>query len=280
MTVSSAAVLGQNTKVEPAESDYFNARKAEYLRHGATHSGAESYAYGTPVGTPDDLPFELSRMPTHGGSPNASTEHLIQYPPTYSSPHSRDPRVPAGASHAHQTSAHSFASAQSVQDFYGVQQQPDFAPVAPMETMRSAYPPGAGSPQRAPFIPGVGGTGSPQQVPFQPHHQQGQFSYSRGSQPRTRTPSPGPDLAYGSPCRMSQGSQMSLDFAGIGAGIRRPDAGIRSAGTASPEIRGSPEYRGSPRTSGQWDRFGPVPSGPPAVADDREARLPPGARRH
>ncbi|GAA5908026.1 hypothetical protein JCM5296_004359 [Sporobolomyces johnsonii] len=64
--------------------DYFSARRAEYLKHGANLSRSS-----TPFnpGTPDELPYELQRMPTFDNtSPNASTENLIQYPPVYSSP--------------------------------------------------------------------------------------------------------------------------------------------------------------------------------------------------
>ncbi|KAK4051504.1 hypothetical protein OIO90_004718 [Microbotryomycetes sp. JL221] len=91
MTVSSAAILGQNKALESGidDDDYFSQRRAEYMKHGAVHGGSVvtpgANAYGTPIGTPDDLPFELSRMPQ--GS--ASTEQLIQYPPSYSSPQSR-----------------------------------------------------------------------------------------------------------------------------------------------------------------------------------------------
>ncbi|GAA5827661.1 hypothetical protein JCM11251_001775 [Rhodosporidiobolus azoricus] len=84
--------------------DYFNSRRAEYLKHGANMSRSS-----TPfdAGTPEELlPLELQRMPTLGGedaqftggygTPNASTENLIQtqYPPQYSSPQGRgSPRM-------------------------------------------------------------------------------------------------------------------------------------------------------------------------------------------
>ncbi|GAA6011585.1 hypothetical protein JCM10207_002668 [Rhodosporidiobolus poonsookiae] len=78
-------------------NDYFAARRAEYLKHGANMSRSS-----TPfdAGTPEELlPLELQRMPTAtggndafyngGGTPNQSTENLIQYPPQYTSPSQR-----------------------------------------------------------------------------------------------------------------------------------------------------------------------------------------------
>ncbi|GAA5905515.1 hypothetical protein JCM6882_004773 [Rhodosporidiobolus microsporus] len=84
--------------------DYFAARRAEYMKHGANMSRSS-----TPfdAGTPEELlPLELQRMPTLAGedaqftggygTPNGSTENLIQaqYPPSYSSPQGRgSPRM-------------------------------------------------------------------------------------------------------------------------------------------------------------------------------------------
>lgn len=92
MTVSSAPMLhndGSASKSGGAgpQDDYFNQRRAEYLKYGA-EGGRDSPALYTPMGDDPDLPMELSRMPTHMGtdSPNASTDQLIQYPPSYAPP--------------------------------------------------------------------------------------------------------------------------------------------------------------------------------------------------
>lgn len=111
-TVTTAAALGQHRRGPGSvagssafggtvDDDYFSARRAEYLKSGAVASRST-----TPFnpGTPDELPFELQRMPTFDGgavtpggdalysATNASTEQLISatagaaYPPSYGSP--------------------------------------------------------------------------------------------------------------------------------------------------------------------------------------------------
>ncbi|GAA6005269.1 uncharacterized protein JCM10292_005362 [Rhodotorula paludigena] len=106
VTVTTAAALG-HIRTTPGSvagfegDDYFDTRRAEYLKHGATYSRSS-----TPFKDGDgDLPLELQRMPTSDAAsffgmdgrhtPNASTEQLIQpysavipaaYPPSYSSP--------------------------------------------------------------------------------------------------------------------------------------------------------------------------------------------------
>ncbi|GAA5914365.1 uncharacterized protein JCM6883_003166 [Sporobolomyces salmoneus] len=59
--------------------DYFDAKRADYLRHGASQSVVSG------LETPDELPFELRQMPVDDPL-NASTENLLAYPPSYSSP--------------------------------------------------------------------------------------------------------------------------------------------------------------------------------------------------
>ncbi|GAA5992952.1 hypothetical protein JCM5350_003057 [Sporobolomyces pararoseus] len=59
--------------------DYFDAKRAEYMRHGANRSVASG------LETPDELPFELRQMPVDDPM-NASTENLLSYPPSYTSP--------------------------------------------------------------------------------------------------------------------------------------------------------------------------------------------------
>ncbi|KAM0786205.1 hypothetical protein ACM66B_007009 [Microbotryomycetes sp. NB124-2] len=137
MTVSSAAILGQNKALESGyeDDDYFSQRRAEYMKHGAGRYGSQAGTpggetllgqgggspYGTPVGTPDDLPHELSRMPQSTHSPSASTEQLIQYPPSYSSPQSRSNGVVYG--HAPSQSQQSFGSRRSFDMMMNAQQQ-------------------------------------------------------------------------------------------------------------------------------------------------------------
>ena len=74
-TVSSAAPF---TGTKGPTDDYFNARRQDYMNRGP-HAAQ----------TPDDLPYEISRMPTTNSM--SSTENLIQYPPQYTSPQ-QDPR--------------------------------------------------------------------------------------------------------------------------------------------------------------------------------------------
>ncbi|KAK4049970.1 hypothetical protein OIV83_003794 [Microbotryomycetes sp. JL201] len=140
MTVSSAAILGQNKALESGyeDDDYFSQRRAEYMKHGANRYGSQAGTpggdallgndgspYGTPIGTPDDLPHELSRMPQSTNSPSASTDQLIQYPPSYSSPQSR-----AGAvyGHAPQPSQQSFGSRRSFDMMMNAQRPDNRAP--------------------------------------------------------------------------------------------------------------------------------------------------------
>ncbi|GAA6019485.1 hypothetical protein JCM11491_000973 [Sporobolomyces phaffii] len=65
--------------------DYFGAKRAEYMKHGASRSTASA------LDTPDELPFELRQMPHDSDPPNASTENLLSYPPSYSSPPQQQP---------------------------------------------------------------------------------------------------------------------------------------------------------------------------------------------
>ncbi|KAM0747717.1 DUF221-domain-containing protein [Meredithblackwellia eburnea MCA 4105] len=74
MTVTTA-YAGAKSEAGPGD-DYFNQRRREYLKHGVMGSGSPMQTPGT-----DDLPYELSRMPTA-----ESQENLIQYPPRYGSP--------------------------------------------------------------------------------------------------------------------------------------------------------------------------------------------------
>lgn len=95
MTVSSAAPF---TGTKGPNDDYFNARRQDYMNRGP-HA----------VQTPDDLPYELSRMPTTNSI--SSTDNLIQYPPQYTSLSSRqDPN------HGRQASFE-----QPAYDYYGQQ---------------------------------------------------------------------------------------------------------------------------------------------------------------
>lgn len=205
MTVSSANALG-GTKAAEGGDDYFNQRRAEYLKNGA-HGGRESpfggrdspygggrdSPYGTPLQTPDDLPFELSRMPVHStNSPSSSTEQLIQYPPSYSSPQQLHQQ--RGRGHAPQNS--SISSQVSLEQYYGQQRD--------MQAQHAAYHQYA--PQYAP-----------------PPSQGGQQLERMGTPPQDgrRSASPGPGQAY-APVR----SRMSQDWTAgpplAAAGARRP----------------------------------------------------------
>ncbi|GAA6058859.1 hypothetical protein JCM10212_002803 [Sporobolomyces blumeae] len=86
-TVTTAMTPGFSGQSQRGASvdDYFGQRKAEYLKHGASRS---MVSVSDPFATPDDLPFEFRQMPLHPADdpPNASTENLLAYPPSYSSP--------------------------------------------------------------------------------------------------------------------------------------------------------------------------------------------------
>ncbi|BGP19976.1 hypothetical protein JCM10213_006753 [Rhodosporidiobolus nylandii] len=125
MTVTTSADLAGRRTPGPgsvAGDDYFNARRAEYLKHGADMSRSNTSFIPS---TPDEelLPLELQRMPTYQdgsdavfnrvGTPNESTENLIQpvYPPQYSSPPSmRGSPAMGHRPNFSQTSLGSFAS--------------------------------------------------------------------------------------------------------------------------------------------------------------------------
>jgi hypothetical protein len=199
MTVSSANALG-GTKAAEGGDDYFNQRRAEYLKNGAAggrdspfggrdspYEGGRDSPFGTPLHTPDDLPFELSRMPAHStNSPSSSTEQLIQYPPSYSSPQQlhqqRRGHVPQ----------HSVGSQVSLEQFYGQQRE--------MQAQHAAFhnyaPP---PPQGASHVERMG----------------------TPPQDGRRSASPGPGQAY-APVR----SRMSQDWSAgpplAAAGARRP----------------------------------------------------------
>lgn len=196
MTVSSANALG-GIKSE-AGHDYFDQRRAEYLKNGAPGApGGRNSPYGSgrdsPFGTPPmhtpegDLPYELSRMPTHNGStqsPYGSTEQLIQYPPSYTSPqHQQQQR---GRGHAPQMSG---GSQVSLDQYYG-QQQPAYN----YPPQGSYGPPPHVIHAQAPMPPPGASFGMP----------------ARGtpSPPRTRPASPGAARAY-SP---QQSSRLSGDW--------------------------------------------------------------------
>ncbi|GAA5853364.1 hypothetical protein JCM9279_005766 [Rhodotorula babjevae] len=188
-TVTTAAALGQHRRGPGSvagssafggtvDDDYFSARRAEYLKTGASRST-------TPYnpGTPEELPFELQRMPTFdsgavtpGGdalysTTNASTEHLIgaaagaAYPPSYGSPR---------AGHRANMSTASFGSAggQGVYGEYGTPSRRQS-----VEMMQYvAGPPGAGPgggravPQRQNTAGSFGGSPAMGGGEWQPQH--------------------------------------------------------------------------------------------------------------
>ncbi|GAA5846360.1 hypothetical protein JCM5353_005262 [Sporobolomyces roseus] len=100
MTGLTPGYPGQPQRGESVD-DYFGVRRAEYMKHGASKSTASG------MGTPDELPFEFRQMPMDD-PPNASTENLLTYPPSYSSPSQHQPygrvTVPMHRSNLSQTS--------------------------------------------------------------------------------------------------------------------------------------------------------------------------------
>jgi len=239
-TVTTAAALGQHRRGPGSvagssafggtgDDDYFSARRAEYLKTGASRST-------TPYnpGTPEELPFELQRMPTFDGgavtpggdalysAANASTEHLIgaaagaAYPPSYGSPR---------AGHRANMSTTSFGSAGGSQGVYGEYGTPSRRQSVEMMQYVAA-PPGAGGP---------GGRAVPQR-----QHTAGSFGGSPAMGGGEWQPQHAP--------RRSIDSGRSLGGAGVGA---------------YPPGAGAPRYASPPQAQGPYQETLAYPVSPP-----------------
>ncbi|KAI5480148.1 hypothetical protein MNV49_001808 [Pseudohyphozyma bogoriensis] len=210
MTVSTAAAFAGKETGGPPGGDYFEQRRQQYLNHGPDFMSRDAQ-------TPDDLPVELSRMPT-----GESTENLIPtYPPRYGSPQAR---------HAHNFSQHSFASTHSFGDPYaqggagaqdvemvqqysrgGYAQQQAPRPDSRGEDSRPSsrteqYRPDSRTQTRTP--PPFGQPQGQAQRAYQPHHAS---SLSQQSFEGYPPPNPNGNTLYGSPPNRQGGIRPTYD---------------------------------------------------------------------
>ncbi|GAA6040001.1 hypothetical protein JCM8097_002661 [Rhodosporidiobolus ruineniae] len=204
MTVTTAPMLGGHGggPGSVGGADEFAAKRAEYLRHGAHMSRSSTPFIGTPEEELRD-PYEMQRMATIGGddarfdgagTPNASTENLIQYPPQYSSPQGRgSPRMGhkpnfstssfstlGGGGGGYDMGAGGFASGGVDMAQYG-------APGGSRSASRGSnhpggfYPPGAAPGRGTPPHGGHQPNLSQGSMQWSPHHQASRSMQSQGS---------------------------------------------------------------------------------------------------
>lgn len=207
--------------------DYFDAKRAEYMRHGASRSVVSG------LGTPDELPFELRQMPVDDPI-NASTENLLAYPPSYSSP----PQLQQGYG---RSSAPMHRSNLSQSSFGGGIAGP---------TGGYDYPP---RPDSRSTMNTFGGRITPQQA------QGGFYDYGRGAVPAAAP------LADG---RMTPQRQQSYNVYDNVAAMSSPPTRLQGSpqqyhGRATPELAQEPVARSAyPEFSNtNMNRYGPLDDG-------------------